>query len=71
MLLTTINSGERVRVLAVNSGRKLKAHLAAMGLFPGAELEVINGNSRGPFIVSVEGRRLILGNGMVQKIIVV
>ncbi len=56
--------------MAVDAGRNLQSHLAAMGLVPGVELEVISGASRGPFVVSVGGRRLVLGHGMVHKIIV-
>ncbi len=70
MLLNGVDTGKRVRVMAVDAGRKLQAHLAAMGLVPGVELEVINTGTRGPCIVSIGGRRLILGHGMVHKIIV-
>ena len=70
MLLKGIGCGKKVRVMAVDAGRKLQAHLAAMGLVPGVELEVINAGSRGPCIVSIGGRRLILGHGMIHKIIV-
>lgn len=70
MLLNGVDAGKRVRVMAVDAGRKLQAHLAAMGLIPGVELEVINAGARGPCVISVGGRRLVLGHGMVHKIIV-
>ena len=70
MLLINVNSGKRVRIKAVDAGRRLQAHLASMGLVPGAELEVIDGRTQGPFVVSIGGQRLVLGNGMVQKIVV-
>jgi len=70
MLLTMVNAGRRVRIMAVDAGRKLQSHLASMGLVPGVEIEVISGNCRGSFIVALEGRRMILGQGMVNKIIV-
>lgn len=48
----------------------MQAQLASMGLVPGTELKVISGHSHGPYVVSVHGQRIVLGNGMVHKIIV-
>jgi len=42
-----------------------------MGLVPGVEVEVVNSSAKGPFVVSVKGTRLILGRGMVSKILVI
>lgn len=70
MFLNNVGSGEKVRMLAVKGGRKLQAHLTSMGLIPGVEFEVIRGGC-GPFIVAVGGCRLMLGQGMVHKIVVV
>ena len=52
-----------------DGGLRLAHRLAEIGLTPGAPLEVIN-RSPGPFIVAVRGARLVLGRGMVQKILV-
>ena len=68
MPLSMVSSGRKVRLLAVRAGRGLQARLAAMGLFPGAELEVIRNSHHGPFIVSVKDTRLVLGRGMANKI---
>ena len=68
MPLSMVNSGQKVRLLAIRAGRGLQARLASMGLVPGAELEVISNNLRGPFIVSVKGSRLVLGRGMAHRI---
>ena len=65
-----IDNGKRVRFLKVNAGRGLQTRLASMGLYPGVEMEVISNNPHGPFIVDVNGSRLILGKGMAHKIIV-
>jgi Fe2+ transport system protein FeoA len=70
MPLSMIEAGRRVRVLSVYGGRGLKARLAAMGLVPGAEFEVVRNNLKGPFIVAVKESRVILGRGMAQKIMV-
>lgn len=70
MPLAMVHAGRRVRLVTVNGGRGLQSRLAAMGLAPGVEMEVISGRLQGPFIVEAKGSRLMLGRGMVQKILV-
>lgn len=50
-------------------GRGLTHRLAEMGLLPGEEMEILN-RGPGPFIVTVKGTRLLLGRGMVGRILV-
>ena len=69
-MLTAVQPGRKMRVSAIESGPALKARLAAMGLLPGVEVEVIGRPTRGPVIVSVMGSRLVLGRGMAEKIAV-
>ncbi len=70
MSLAMVETGRRVRLIAVDAGRGLQARLAAMGLVPGVEIEVIRNTLRGPFMVAVKGSRVMLGRGMAHKIIV-
>lgn len=70
MPLTMVKAGKRVRLTRVNGGRGIQARLAAMGLVPGVEIEVVNNNRRGPIIVAVRESRLAIGRGMAHKIIV-
>jgi ferrous iron transport protein A len=70
MFLSMIQPGQKVRLVTVQAGRGLKARLAEMGLVPGVELEVINRNSAGPFIVAVKQSRIMLGRGMAHRIVV-
>ncbi len=44
--------GARVRVRGHTGGERLASRLAEMGLFKGADLEVLSGGSKGPMIVS-------------------
>lgn len=69
--LSSVQSGRRVRLTNIEAGRALHARLAAMGMVPGVELEVIHNSTWGPFIVSVRGSRVMLGRGMTDKIQVV
>jgi ferrous iron transport protein A len=68
MPLTSIQAGRWVRFLAVDAGHELEGRLAAMGLVPGTEIEVIWNSRQGPFLIAVKGSRIVLGRGMAQKI---
>jgi len=70
MPLTIVPAGRRVRLVAVDAGQGLKGRLAAMGLVPGVEIEMLRNSPQGPFLIAVKGSRIILGRGMAQKIII-
>lgn len=70
MHLALVEAGRRVCIVGLNAGQGLQGRLAAMGLVPGTQVEVIMNSARGPFIVSVRGSRIVLGRGMAQKIMV-
>lgn len=70
MPLAIVQSGRRVRIVTVNGGYRLKARLAAMGLVPGEEVKVLRSSIHGPFLVEVKDSKIMLGRGMVQKILV-
>ncbi len=68
--LAMVGAGRKVKLLALHTGRECAARLAAMGLVPGAEIEVLRNASRGPFMVSVKGSRVVLGRGVAQRVMV-
>lgn len=68
MPLGIVQEGRTVRFVSVDAGQELQCRLAAMGLVPGVEIEVLSNSMRGPFLVSVKGSRVVLGRGMVQRI---
>lgn len=70
MPLAMVEKGKKVLLLAIKSGCELKSRLSALGLIPGAEIEVIQNLACGPIIIGLNGSRLILGRGMAQKIMV-
>jgi len=65
-----IESGRRVRLISVQAGQALQSRLTAMGLAPGAKIDVIRNLAHGPFVIAVKGSRIMLGRGMALKIIV-
>jgi Fe2+ transport system protein FeoA len=68
MPLTFARSGSRVRIAEIAAGCGFQGRLAAMGIAPGEEIEVLQNSARGAFIVAVKGSRIMLGRGMAQKI---
>ncbi len=70
MPLTIVQAGRRVRFVSVDAGHGLQGRLAAMGLVPGVEIEVLRNSLHGPFLIAVKGSRIVLGRGMAQKIVV-
>jgi len=67
--LTSAKLGQRVRVAQVDGGHELRSRLCAMGLTPGTPVQVVC-DSGGPVVLDVLGGRLVLGQGMVSKILV-
>lgn len=70
MSLSSIRAGNRVRFLTVNAGHRLQGRLAAMGLVPGTQIEVVQNSSFGPVVVEIKGSRMMLGRGTANKILV-
>jgi ferrous iron transport protein A len=69
MPLSMVRPGQRVTIREIRGGRGLIGKLAAMGIYPGVEIEVVS-NIPGPLILNRGGVRLGLGRGMAQRIIV-
>jgi len=68
-LLTAVRPGQPVRVSQVNGAQRFGARLCAMGLTPGAPVEVAC-FSGGPVIANVMGGQLMLGRGITAKVLV-
>lgn len=62
--------GERVVIMDLVGGSKVRMRLLSMGLRIGDTLEVITNNGQGQLVVAVDFQRYVLGRGMSQKIIV-
>jgi Fe2+ transport system protein FeoA len=70
MPLTHVTQGARAVLKSIDGGRQLRGRLAALGLLPGAEVEVVQNSGQGPFVVAVRGSRIVLGRGMAARILV-
>ena len=70
MPLTMVREGMKAVLLSIDGGRQLRSRLAALGLLPGTELEVIQNSGQGPFVIGVKGSRIVIGRGMAARIAV-
>lgn len=62
--------GCRIRVAGINGGRRLCARMAAMGIYPGVEMELLCAACGCPCLIKLRGGTLSLGAGVSEKILV-
>lgn len=68
--LSDAKGGERVRLVNVLGGRGIRQRLCSMGLLPGAVMKVVANSGRGPVTVALGEMRLVLGRGIVHRVMV-
>ena len=68
--LSDARAGQRCKVAGIEGGRHLCARMAAMGIYPGVEMEVVCAGCNRPCLVRVHGCTLSLGAGLSDKILV-
>ncbi|NSW87003.1 MAG: ferrous iron transport protein A [Syntrophobacteraceae bacterium] len=68
--LCEAEAGKRLKVAGIEGGRGLCARMAAMGIYPGVEMEVLCGGCGCPCLVRVRGGTISLGKGVSDKILV-
>jgi len=68
--LSTVTTGDTVRLVRVGAGRGLNSRLASMGFVPNVEIRVVNNGHPGPFVVVIKDVKMVLGRGVAQKILI-
>jgi ferrous iron transport protein A len=69
MALDTVDVKRQVRVMMIDGGRRVRAHLNTLGIHIGDWLTVVErAPFRGPVLVEINGARLALGRGVAAKI---
>jgi ferrous iron transport protein A len=66
--LSGLRQGQIGIVTSIEGGHEFVHRLAEMGVCSGTELRAVRGS--GPMIVEVKGHRLMIGRGMVDRILV-
>jgi len=69
MALDTVDVKRQVRVMMIDGGHRVRAHLNTLGIHIGDWLTVVErAPFRGPVLVEINGTRLALGRGVAAKI---
>ena len=68
--LSNAQAGRRFRVASIAGGRHLCARMASLGIYPGAEMELVCTGCGAPCLIRIHGGTLSLGAGVSQKILV-
>jgi Fe2+ transport system protein FeoA len=66
--LIDFKAGERVRIECVDCGMNFRRRLIDLGLFDGAEVEIIKNDEFGPLILKIFNSKIALGRGQAAKI---
>jgi len=66
--LSQLSEGASATLRTIHGGQQVRGRLAAMGLLPGTQLEVVQNSGHGPFVVSVRGCRIVIGRGMASRL---
>lgn len=65
--LSEATTGQQVRLVRIQGGRRLTHRLVEMGLTPGVRMRVLQ-NSGGPLLLAVSDSRIALGWGMATQV---
>lgn len=68
MVLTKAKKGNVHRIASIDANDSLLGKLAALGLVPGAEVEILQGAVHGASLVACKGAQFALGRGLADMI---
>jgi len=68
LTLSTAKEGENYKVTSFLGGKSLRCRLEGLGIYPGQTLKVLQ-NRWGPVLVEVMGRKIGIGRGLAEKIL--
>lgn len=68
--LSEAQTGKLLKVTSIKGGRGLCARMAALGIYPGVEMEVVCSGCGSPCLVRIQGGTVSLGSGVAQNILV-
>jgi len=70
MALSDAPVGEQLVITRLDGGPMARARLMAMGLRMGDEVDIITNSGQGQLVVGVDYKRIVLGRGLAQKVLV-
>ena len=68
MTLSKVGRGKKVTIISLKTNRAMEERMAALGLFPGAEVEVVRSSRGGEVILACLDSRFALGRELTRAI---
>ncbi|MDO4630240.1 MAG: FeoA family protein [Planctomycetia bacterium] len=68
MVLTKAQRGDRHKIASIQANASVSGKLAALGLIPGSEIDILQCSLHGAAIVSCKGAQFALGRGLADLI---
>lgn len=68
MYLSDVKNGMTATVKEIESGCEMYRRILELGIFPGTRLKILQNVPGGPVIFEKNGSKMMLGQGMAQKI---
>ncbi|MEW6624022.1 MAG: FeoA family protein [Bacillota bacterium] len=68
LYLSDLKSGEYARVRGLTGSEEYRSKILSLGVVPGTELKVLNGSQGCPYVLKINGSRLMLGWEMAKNI---
>ena len=65
-----LSEGEKARIVSIEGGAGVRKKLTDLGILPGKFIQVAHGSGRGPRVLVVDDTKVMVGQGMLHKIIV-
>ncbi len=70
MPLAFVKVGSKVILQHIQAGLELKNRMTSLGLIPGIEIEVIQNQQSGPFMIKIRDNKIAIGRGVALKLLV-
>ncbi len=68
--LCELHPGDCATVVRLEGGAAFRGRMVSIGVVPGREIEVLSGRRRHPFLVRTGATRIMIGWGMLDRVIV-
>ena len=67
-VLSEFQKGVEIKIKSIDCGKNFKRRLIELGLFVGAEVQIIKNDKFGPLIIKIFDSQIALGRGEAEKI---
>lgn len=65
-----LKTGQSACIAELGKGRGFRAKMLGLGVRPGVEMKIISGHKRGPCVIEINCRKVMLGYEMLSGIMI-